>query len=166
MEHKTDLDALDRMVAEAEAAPILWASRAAFLWNAYPALAAELREALEKAEHYEAEAGQLSARLYETQKQIAELEAELEDETEALNEATRQYIELKSSLAARDRRMKRLGAAEELRKMASGSRSRSIELCDAFATGVRAEQQAWIRELNERAAELEAAGEGEEANGN
>jgi hypothetical protein len=41
----TDLDALDRMVAEAEAAPILWTSRAAFLWNAYPALAAELREA-------------------------------------------------------------------------------------------------------------------------
>lgn len=45
MTPQTDLDALDRMVAEAEAEPILWASRAAFLWNSYPALAAELREA-------------------------------------------------------------------------------------------------------------------------
>lgn len=66
-----------------------------------------------------------------------------------------------AALQARDRRMKLIGAAEELRKWANGSRNREIKHYDTYYRGVHDEMAAWLRELNERAAELEAAGEGE-----
>ncbi|MEN6536374.1 MAG: hypothetical protein ABFD89_22145 [Bryobacteraceae bacterium] len=96
---QTDLDALDRMVAEAEAAPILWASRAAFIWNAYPALAAELREARKQNET-------LMDALFGSEG-IA-IDGELGPTKENFT----------VWLDARDRRMKALGAAEWLKNLA------------------------------------------------
>lgn len=82
--------------------------------------------------------------------EIAELRQELEGETEALNDATQQYIELKSSLDVRDRRMKALGAAEWLEDMAARRWALTHTIMLSMA-----------KELRDRADAIEAAGDGE-----
>jgi hypothetical protein len=82
--------------------------------------------------------------------EIAELRQELEGETEALNDATQQYIELKSSLDVRDRRMKALGAAEWLEDMAARRWALTHTIMLSMA-----------KELRDRADVIEAAGDGE-----
>lgn len=204
---QVDLDALDRMVAEAEAAPILWASRAAFLWNAYPALAAELREARKRVReleaeievrdnsanetlrilrealpnrgfHSEMEAAEAAAKEIKAAREKAEdfshhvetlgtiaaiastlmgkvgVDVWLDDQsrmTDYLCIKFEQFVD-GGGLDARDRRMKALGAAEELRRLAA-------EDCDTVFPGdlPHITQEG----LLERAAELEAAEEGE-----
>jgi len=141
---QVDLEALDRMVAEAEAAPILWTSRAAFLWNAYPAIAAELREARKRVRELEAEVQvrddsanetlrilreALPNRGFHSEMEAAEAAAkeiaELRQGIESANGAAAHYLskitEAQKGLDARDRRMKALGAAEELRRLAANT---------------------------------------------
>jgi len=110
-----------------------------------------LREALtDRGFHSEMEAATAAA------KEIAELRQGIESANGAAAHYLSKITEAQKGLDARDSRMKALGAAEELRRLAA-------EDCDTVFPGdlPHITQEG----LLERAAELEAAGEGE-GNGN
>jgi hypothetical protein len=171
MPHKTDLDALDRLHAAATkgewkldqygnvldvnvdagkirvsgfstpltGGPMMAQAKAntealAALKNAYPAIAAELREA---------------------RKRVRELEAEIEARDNSAVKMLKAVAAEVEASDARDRRMKALGAVETLQAIAAPY--------GGDATGCN--PQILLDALIKRAAELEAAGEGE-GNGN
>ena len=74
---QVDLDALDLLYNEGECNPQVFVSRAVFIWNAYPAIAAELREA-RKADRLKARAERAEHISDECAYQNAELRAALE----------------------------------------------------------------------------------------
>jgi hypothetical protein len=187
--HIPDIDGDNRELSTANA------KCAAALKNAYPALAAELREARKRVRELEAEIevrddsanlvfdtlkAALPNRGFHSEMEAAEAAAkeiaELRQGIESANGAAAHYLskitEAQNGLDARDRRMKALGAAEELRRIVNALQAPpQYDLCAAKWAIVLAngEDHKYLTAelLEARAAELEAeAVEGENANGN
>jgi hypothetical protein len=148
---QVDLDALDRMHAEGEGKPIEWGSYVSYIWDDYPALAAELREARREVAELRASNAKLAWAWNTVQDENASRAAEGAKVLQAA-------VACMNSLAwldARDRRMKAKGAAEWIRK--------ELKIAYEANRPVVSYQRVWLRDvaaqLEQRAAELEAAAE-------
>jgi hypothetical protein len=160
MENKTDLDALDRAHAmySTKRCELTWDERyladnwPADIHNAYPAIAAELREARQEIAELRAELNERTMIAARAQESLRLAMAGVADRG-AVWAAYGNADSARSWLDARDRRMKALGAAAEVRRLAE-------EDCDTVFPGDLPHITQNL--LLERAAELEAAaGEGE-----
>ena len=150
---QVDLDALDRLHAEGEGKPIEWGSYVSYIWDAYPALAAELREARSEVFRLQQAYAASVQDIAKKSRELYESGLRISNQRKHLAELEKRVRDLQTEIDARDRRMKALGAAEELRQIVNLVKSEDHKYLTAEL-------------LEARAAELEAAVEGEEANGN
>jgi cell division septum initiation protein DivIVA len=166
MENKTDLDALDRAHAmySTKRCELTWDERyladnwPADIHNAYPAIAAELREARQEIAELRAELNERTMIAARAQESLRLAMAGVADRG-AVWAAYGNADSARSWLDARDRRMKAKGAAKELRKMAQYLRNVSGDVKEDG----HHEYDLWsglasaANDCEARAAELEAA---------